>query len=81
MKVTAAGADFVDECPEGVVCRFFRKYDNDDNMKNDDTIKGASFLVIFSCLIFLSFQYFFAFARNITKSSSDPVGGMNLDMR
>ena len=59
---------------------FFRKYDN-DNMKNYDTIKGASFLVIFSCLIFLSFQYFFAFARNITKSSSDPVGGMNLDMR
>ena len=80
MKVTAAGADFVDECPEGVVCRFFRKYDdNDDNIKNDDTIKGASFL--FSYLIFLSFQYFFAFARNITKSSSDPVGGMNLDMR
>jgi len=37
--VTEAGADFVDECPEGVVC------------------------------------------RNITKSSSDPVGGMNLDMR
>jgi len=37
--VTAAGADFVDECPVGVVC------------------------------------------RNITKSSSDPVGGMNVDMK
>ena len=73
MKVTAAGADFVDECPEGVVCRFFRKYD--DNMKNDDTIKGASFLVIFSCLIFLSFQYFLLSPETLPRVQATQLAG------
>ena len=74
MKVTAAGADFVDECPEGVVCRFFRKYDNNDNMKNYDTIKGASFLVIFSCLMFDIFEFsiFFCFRQKYYQEFKRP---------
>ena len=33
-KVTEAGADFVDECPEGVVCRFSIANDDDDMISN-----------------------------------------------
>ena len=49
MKVTAAGADFVDECPVGVVCRYSTLFHVCAIFKLQEAGIQSLLLVICSC--------------------------------